>query len=169
MAEQPVPEVLERLSIYPVLTELISCLCTRVGTSCFCGIVAGEQVPIDFVPVVGTECDGAAAYVRVSTGFTAANFPQPDQDPRVRGPRGYNIAVGILRPAPIGDRDGVNADEEAEFNLRLLADMQITWESFVCCVNDQKFPDLQYTSPTFQWADRAGGAGGGEWVFQVQP
>ncbi len=164
-------DALSRLKIYPILDELRACLCAKLAGDdlCFCGILLGEDVPLEYAGA----CDEiGAAYVRVVNAYpSTASFPGPDErdhDPTLRA---WSIVLGIIRAAPYGE--GMEAPDPADvrqFNLDLLGDAQILWETISCCLHGEKFQEIDpqklrgvYTPIAVQ-----GGVGGGEWALTLQ-
>lgn len=167
MAHSTPSEVLAKLPIYPVLSELVACLCASVGDdACYCGLVVGD-IPLDVAPVGGGDCGGIVGYVRVISGFTSTSFPTIDAAGQI-GKRAYSIGVGIVRPAPVAEEDELpDAEEETTFALQLLADHQTIWQAIRCCLSDEKFDTIQTAALTYAPIPRAD-VGGGEWTLQIQ-
>lgn len=167
MAED-VTAILERLRIYPVLEELRACLCKNLGAedSCFCGLLIGDEIPAEY-----SSCDdpGPVAYVRLITGYPSSILAlSPDQVAPSGWTRSFNIAVGVLRPVPIGNLAPPDPAEVETATLRALADMQLSWEAVKCCLGGDKFDDLVYLVGPFTPLPATGGVGGGEWTISVQ-
>lgn len=168
MALSPAQEAaLAKLKIYPVLMELVACLCDSLGESapCFCGLLIGDDLPVEYAG----ECDDGAGYIRVTTAFPSANIPEPDQLLDTHAVRSYAIGVGVLRNAPYGE--GVEPPEAAEVqehSLVLLADHQLAWEAIVCCFQRKYDGELNMTAPVWTPFPNQGGIDGGEWTFILQ-
>lgn len=162
-----VEQLLEKLPIYPVLSELLACLCTAVDDdACYCGLVVGD-IPLDVAPVGGGDCGGTVAYVRIISSFTSQSFPTVDGTNQI-GRRAYAIGVGIVRPAPIAPGNELpSADEETAFALAVLADHQVIWNAIRCCLNEEKFDTIQTAALTYTPLERSD-VGGGEWTLQIQ-
>jgi hypothetical protein len=168
MALSPQQEAaLARLKIYPVLMELVACLCDSLGESapCFCGLLIGDDLPVEYAG----DCEDGAGFVRVTTAYPSAGIPEPDQLLSSHAVRAYQIGVGVLRNAPYGDGgEPPEPDEVKEHSLVLLADHQITWDAIVCCFQQKYDGELNMTSPIWTPFPNEGGIDGGEWVFTLQ-
>lgn len=164
-----VEAILQRLKLYPVLAELRACLCRAMDAenSCFCGILIGDDIPAEYA---NCDEDAAIAYVRVITGYPSSILAlQPDQVAPSGWTRTFNLAVGSLRPQPIGEgRTPPSAEEVEVATLRSLADMQLAWEAIMCCLGSDKFEDLVYLVGAYTPLPSAGGVGGGEWTVSIQ-
>jgi hypothetical protein len=165
--EATLKATLERMAIYPILVELEACLCQRLDQNqvCYCGILVGDEIPVD----LGDEC-GITGYVRVISAFPSQNFPQPDSIVPDNTVRAFQINVGIVRVAPQMEGDGnPPAAEDIRLHaLQKLADQQLTWEAIMCCITD-KFEDAQIANLAYTPLPNNGGIDGGEWSFLIEP
>lgn len=158
--------LLQRHPLYPVLVELVACICDRVGDgACFCGILVGDDLPVEFVG----ECTGdGAAYVRLLTAFpSTVIFPEPD--PVFGGSvRAWQVGVGILRHAG-WEPEAIEFDplETQRYALRQMADQQATWEAIACCFTE-KFDEVDLSGPVWQTFPLQGNVGGGEWQVTIR-
>lgn len=162
------PDDFEDAAIYPVLDELRMCLCLALGpdaTPCFCGIIVGEGIPVEYA---GDCEDCGAAYVRLVTAFPSNVFPVPDQEPRCTAVMAYTVAVGIARCLPAGRSNGEppTPDEVEEAARQALADMQAIRQAIRCCFGS-KFEDLDHVLGTFTPAPAGSGVSGGEMVVTI--
>lgn len=177
MAEvEPTPFAIEAdLSIYPMLAELRECLCSALGGSrpCFCQIVVGNEIPVDYV---GGDCDHdsddldgcGVAYVRVVGAYPTSRFPEAMDAPTCNTAMAYNLAVGVLRCTSVGEEDGgpVNQEDFATLQLQLLSDMKAIRRAIQCCFM-QAFPRATHVMGTFTPQPQMGGVAGGEWPITV--
>lgn len=167
----PSEEALSRLKIYPILDELRACLCNKVGGDdlCFCGIIMGDDIPLEYAG----SCEGiGAAYVRITSAYpSTGRFPAQDEQNYSPSLRAWQINVGILRGAPYGQ--GLEAPDPKDvekFNLDVLGDSQILWETISCCLSGDKFEqfDPQVVRGVYTPLAVDGGVGGGEWTITIQ-
>lgn len=166
-------DILEDTQIYPALAELVECLRDSLGDSapCFCDILMGQQIPVDYVG----DCEDAqgnascgAAYVRVEGAYPTADFPEPLAFPTSNSVMAYNVSVGVLRCASIGQDDG-NAIDPADLKVlttQLLSDMKSIRRAIQCCFM-LKFPDVQHVMGVFLPIPQAGDVVGGEWPISI--
>lgn len=171
MAGTPSEEALERIKIYPILDELRACLCNKVGGSglCFCGIIMGDDIPLEYA---GSCEEVGAAYVRITSVYpSTGRFPAQDEQDYSPALRAWQINIGIIRGAPYGEGLQAPDPEDVEkFNLDVLGDSQILWETISCCLNGDKFEqfDPQKVRGVYTPLAVQGGVGGGEWTLTIQ-
>lgn len=158
------------LSIYPMLEELRSCLCSALGDGapCFCGIVVGEDIPVEYAGECGDDNCGAA-YVRLANAFPSTAFPEPALEARCFTTMAYTVSVGILRCVSIGDDRGnpPSPDEMRDMALMQLSDMKIIRKAIQCCFGSS-FEDVEYVLGQFTPLPMQGGVVGGEWALTIQ-
>lgn len=156
------------VSIYPVLAELVACLCAELGEEapCFCGLIVGQQE----IPVEYDGCESCAAgYVRLDNVYPARDFPNQDQDARCYTSMAFAVTVGVARCAPMGDGEyPPTAEEWAEFARVTMADMAMIRRAISCCLRDDKFEDIEYVMGTYTPIPNMGGVGGGEWSLTIR-
>ncbi|QIG59042.1 hypothetical protein SEA_RUBYRALPH_34 [Microbacterium phage RubyRalph] len=166
------PNILEDQLIYPVLAELRSCLCAQLGDTapCFCGIVMGEDIPVDYVggeDCSDTDSDGiacGAAYVRVANAYPTENFPEPLTRPTCNSVMAYTVYVGVIRCIGVGDEDGgpISQEELQLATERQLSDMLAMRNAIQCCLNSA-FPEVDHVLGVFSPIAQEGDVVGGEW------
>jgi hypothetical protein len=160
---------------WPGMVLLADCLCQQITDSglppvCFCGIIPGDAVILDYC----TSCDGDAcgmAWVRLVSAGPLIGSPMAVGAANT----GVNtcatllvatIEVGIARCAPMPDDDGAPptmADQLAAAELHA-ADMAAVMRAIVCC------PGLdQRNMLLLDWAPIGpeGGCLGGRWQVMV--
>lgn len=174
--EQPNPNpfaIENDTRIYPMLAELSACLCAGLGDGkpCFCGVLVGNDLPVDYVGACADENGDAScgvAYVRVVGAFPTSSFPEPMVNAGCNTLMAYNIAVGVLRCWPVGEEDGgpVDPDELRALSLDLLTDMNIIRKAIQCCFL-RAFPNVSHVMGTYQPLSVEGGVAGGEWPITV--
>lgn len=167
-------DITEDRRIYPILAELNACLCATLGdgSPCFCGIIVGEDIPVEYVGQCEDgdgESSCGAAYVRVTGAYPTERFPEPMQYPTCNSAMAYNIAVGVLRCVPIGEEDGgpVDPEELQKITLRSLSDMKAIRQAIQCCFMNA-FPKVKVVMGTFTPLLNEGGVAGGEWPITVR-
>lgn len=165
-------DITEDTAIYPVLAELSACLCLSLGDSspCFCGIVMGDAVPVDYVG--NGDCKDeddqhvscGAAYVRVTSAYPTENFPEPLARPTINSVMAYTVSVGVLRCIGVGDEDGgpISKAELEAVTLQLLSDMKSIRQAIQCCLGNA-FQDVDHVMGVFTPIDQEGDIIGGEW------
>lgn len=166
-------DITEDQGIYPVLAELNACLCTALGDSspCFCGILVGEVIPTEYVGSCVDEHGEPScgvAYVRVTGAFPTEQFPDPLITGSCNTIMAYNVSVGILRCASVGEEDGgpVDPEEMEKLTLQLLGDMKAIRRAIQCCFL-RAFPDVDHVMGTFTPLPMEGGVAGGEWPIVI--
>lgn len=160
---------------WPQMVLLADCLCAEIAASglpgvCFCGVLAGDSVPLDYC----TECDGGGcgmAWVRLS-----AVTPLGSEATATTGTGTFNtctmplvatVEVGIARCAPMPNEDGEPPTLAEQLDAAQLqaADMAASVRAIRCCEGiDQKALVLA------QWVPLGpdGGCLGGVWSFTTQ-
>lgn len=156
--------IIEDSSILPVLAELAACLCAELEgqTACFCGIVIGDQeIPLDGGLYEGGEGCCGAGFVRLNSAFPSTQFPLVDQEATCFTSMAFDISVGILRCAPMGEDGNPPTQEELTAHAHLLlADMALIRRVLTCCLSQNKFPDLDQWVGTWTPLPNEGGISG---------
>lgn len=156
--------------IYPMLVELNACLCAELGDAspCFCGILMGADVPVEYAGQCEDENCGAA-YVRVVNSYPSVDFPEPDVSASCNSVMAYSLAVGVLRCVSLGDDDGTppSPEEMNELTLQMLSDMQAIRRAIQCCLGSN-FEDLEYVLGAYTPLPMQGGVAGGETLLTVR-
>lgn len=169
MAEGMPFAIEEDTSIYPMLAELTACLCNALGTSkpCFCGIIAGADIPVEYVGECADDVCGAA-YVRVVGAYPTSNFPEALAAPSCNTVMAYNLAVGVLRCASVGEEDGgpVNQEEFEKTQLLVLSDMKAIRRAIQCCFM-RSFSHVRHVMGVYTPLPLEGGVVGGEWPLAI--
>lgn len=157
---------------WPTMLDIASCLCAEIEKSelpntCFCGIIPGESVPLDYCdPCEGGEC--GMAWVRlvsvqplfdIGLGDSAGGNPCNTQ-------MVASVEVGIARCAPGPDLRGrppTMADQLAATELQF-ADMAAARRAAVCCKLES---DLRRNVSTWLPFGPSGGCMGGIWTITL--
>jgi hypothetical protein len=125
--------------IFDVLTEVAACLCAQIQIDglpepCFCGVVPGEAIAIDYAGDCAPLC--GMAWVRLSNVYSAASVGVASVLPGNCGrSTGIDIEVGIVRCISAGDSDGSPpSPEELQDATELqLADAMVLQRTLICC------------------------------------
>lgn len=166
-APEPVEPILEDQWILPVAQRLSECLCTELerspgGTPCFCGVVPGANVAMDFCDCTGTPC--GMAYVRIHEVYPSRRFPQPSPDlNNCNDPLAVTFEIGITRCLPGMDDQGEPPDAVAQFEAVRIqtGDMAAIRRTVVCCF------DGKAILGRWRGLGPAGNCGGGVWPVTV--
>lgn len=158
-------------SIWPIMSELAACLCAELSRGgeapCFCGVLAGNVLPVEGVDDCST-C--GAGYVRLANAYPSTQrFPQPDEIATCRSVLAFDVVVGVARCAPVGDGDYPPTQAElTEYARQAMADMAAIRRAIRCCLTDDKFEDITYVLGMYTPLPDEGGVGGGEWQLTIQ-
>lgn len=162
-------DITEDDQIYPVLAELVACLCAALGETapCFCGLLVGDDLPVEYVGRCEAETGDPAcgvAYVRVMTAYPTENFPEPLARPTCNMAMAYTVGVGVLRCAEVGGDDGSPVDpaEVERITLLQLSDMKAIRRAIQCCLMSS-FPEVDHVLGSFTPFPQEGDVVGGEW------
>jgi len=138
----------EESTLLPVLTSLAACLCSELEaagfTMCFCGLMPGGDVPLDFC---GGDCDtegcGGQAWVRVVSVFATVDFPTPSSTARCGSNRAATIEIGHAQCAPMPDSNGTPPGVQEQYNAtyRQMASMDAMWRTLACCFGADREKD----------------------------
>jgi hypothetical protein len=137
--------------ITSILTDLATCLCAQILTddlppTCFCGIVPGEVVALDYSGDCADEC--GMAWVRLSAAYpsTIVAVPSPMPGNCAVG-IGIEVEMGIVRCISPGGEDG-QPPEPAELAAAAVlqqADMMAMWRAVACCRTNKDWMIGTYT------------------------
>lgn len=137
--------------ITTLLTELATCLCAQLLDDnlppvCFCGIVPGEQVSLDYAG----ECDNACgqAWVRMTTAYPSTTIGQPSVLPgNCSSAIGVDVELGVVRCVEVGEADGqpIAPEKLAAAAVLQQADMMAMWRAVACCRESKDWVIGQYT------------------------
>lgn len=153
--------------VWPAMTALAECLCTEIIASglpptCLCGVLPGEQIDASYV----SSSEGMA-WVRLAGAYPYQSFPNAT----VSGnscvmPLAFEIEVGALWCAPVGDSRGNPPSMEAQFETAEIqvAAMAAMHRAIRCCLPTERAQSAlgQYTP-----AGPEGGVVGGTWNLYV--
>jgi hypothetical protein len=137
------------MDINAILADLATCLCAQILTDglppvCFCGVVPGQDVALDYAG----DCDDACgqAWVRLATAYPSVSVGQPSQIPNnCTVGIGVEIELGIVRCLDVGD--GQTPPDPVELTaagVLQVADMMAMWRAVACCRQSKDFIIGQY-------------------------
>jgi hypothetical protein len=159
--------------IFGLLTDLAGCLCAQINDEanglqgvCFCGVMPGEAVAMDYVDGCDDDTCGMA-YVRLTTLYPSATIGQVDQRPGNCGlGLGIDIEVGILRCISGYDDSGTLPDE-AEVLAKVqqqTADAFAMIRAINCCAS---LPSKEFIMGQYAPVGPMGGVVGGTITLSV--
>lgn len=156
--------------IYPVLAELSACLCAQLSTDtpCFCGIIVGNDVPVEYAGLCEDSDGCEVAYVRLINAYPSIDFPEVDTVANCTTLMAYTVAVGIVRCWEYGvDGNPPEPEQVAELSRTLLSDMAKIRRTIQCCFGD-KFDDIEYIVGAYTPLPSTEGIAGGEQIVTIQ-
>lgn len=127
------------MSIQDTLEQLAACLCAQIITDgspgvCFCGVVPGESVALDYQG----DCDDVCgmAWVRLTSVYPATVMGTPSVEPNncAMG-LGFDLELGVVRCSSLPDDQGnppSAADLLGDTTLQV-ADMFSMRAAILCC------------------------------------
>jgi hypothetical protein len=153
------------------LTSIADCLCETIKNSqvpdvCFCGVVPGDGIVVDFA---GGCRDGrqGMAWVRMTSLYPATGVNVVDETPNNCGAGiGMDFELGIVRPVAVMDARGNPPTPEQYLAAAALAndDALVMLKALRCCPT---IADLDATVGTYTPAGPEGGVVGGTWPVAV--
>jgi len=159
----------EDTKVWPLLTQLATCLCQELAASglpepCFCGVVPGE-IALDFCDGCADGSCGGTAWVNAVSMTPALTLGQIAATRCSVGLIDMVFQVGVVRCAPMPGEDGMPpTDAEYLSSAELqMADMAASLRAVVCCLEEQVPVIAGWTSYGPQ-----GGCVGGVWTATVQ-
>ena len=173
----------EDVDVYPMMQELLGCLCDEIARSelpapCRCELKSGVTVALDFGPSESAKGNGQAWVRLVAAGATFPGDIGDQQAPimltsRCSTPSAYELEVGISRCVTMGTTVNnkyipPSAEAEAADTKLQLADMAAMKRTVLCCLKDKLGPDVEIGLGVYQPIDVQGGVGGGTWQVFVR-
>lgn len=137
--------------ITTLLTELSTCLCAQILTDgtppvCFCGVMPGAVVSLDYAGECENEC--GMAWVRLLQSYPSATLGQPSATPgNCSAAIGVDVELAIVRCIEVGGPDGQPPEPAVLAAAAVLqqADMMSMWRAVACCRNSKDWVIGQYT------------------------
>lgn len=170
LAPGEVPTAVSDTAVFPILTMLASCLCEQVeatigGLPCFCGVVPGRFLPMDFCDCFGSGC--GMAFVRLDSVVPSVAFPNASPTPSCSDPLAVRIEVGVHRCLPgmneAGEPPDVAAQDEAV--AIQMADMMAIRRAIKCCWQSSS---KDYLLGPYTPSGPDGNCGGGSWIVTAR-
>jgi hypothetical protein len=156
--------------IWPIATQLASCLCRELADAggpepCFCGILPGDNVAFDYCsPCAGDRC--GMAWVRLAGVVPMQNETFGFITPNRCAPVLMGVfEVGVLRCAPTMLEDGsppTMADQLDAATLQA-SDMAAACRAAACCFGNERAVTLGAWNPV----GPDGGCLGGSWAVTI--
>lgn len=174
------PEFREDLDIYPLIVELVACVCAELEASglpavCRCAPMPGSAPVIDFSGTDGCKDGCGQAWVRLINAFPSDDFPAPGfgVNTRCEVALAYLLEVGVSRCEPVGKTvAGKFTPPTMEDQLGAVrlytADMQAMRRAILCCFRGEHEDDVEVAVGTYSPLDSIGGVGGGTWQIAVR-
>lgn len=156
--------VLPAPTIMPYLSALVDCMCeqlaeTGAGEPCWCGILPGLVVSLEYCETCNTDHPCGMGWVRVAAVFPYETFPTPTLDPHCRLPVGWQIEAGAVRCMPVpGDGEILPPDAMTLVALNQMADAEAIHRALLCCEAPEVVVEL------YQPIGPDGGCVGGFWT-----
>lgn len=157
------------MSVQDTLEQLAACLCAQIITDgspgvCFCGLVPGEAVALDYL---GDCPDGLCgmAWTRLITAYPATILGTPSLEPgNCAIGLGLDIELGIARCASMPATDGTPPSDAQLLadTQQQVADMETMRRAVLCCNEGIDWILTNYTAQGPQ-----GGLVGGSWVVST--
>lgn len=155
------------LWVWPTMARLAECLCNEIVAAglpptCLCGILPGEQVDASYV-----NSKEGMAWVRLAGGYPYNVFPNASLNGTTCAmPLAFELEVGALWCAPVGDSRGNPPTMEAQFATTEIqvAAMAAMHRAIICCMpTERATAALGLYTP----AGPEGGVVGGTWSVVV--
>lgn len=123
------------------IEDLAVCLCSQIsedgnGDVCFCGVMPGSEIAMDYVN--GCDDDGPCgmAYVNLTTAQPSSGIGVPNVEVNNCGSMlGFSVEIGILRCAAMGGTNGEPPTQEELTRVSLItfADIKTMMRAVACC------------------------------------
>jgi hypothetical protein len=124
---------------HEVLVDLAACLCASLTPEgqddsgmCFCGILPGDNVAIDYID----DCETCGmAWVRLQRAYPAAGLGVAATDAtNCNTPLGLDIEIGVVRCVPAGvNGEAPRPEELLESAEQMNADLLAIRRAISCC------------------------------------
>lgn len=153
--------------VWAKLSKLSSCLCAAIEEAgvdpvCFCGVMPGVAVALDYTNF-GCKTSDGMAWVRLSTEYLTEAFPNPlVRESKCGTEIAFVAEVGMVRSMPLND-DGEPPDAATMMAAaeRQITEASIMRKAVVCCLKSGSI--LGAYTPV----GPDGGAIGGSWLVSI--
>jgi hypothetical protein len=151
------------------MVALAECLCQQITADglpdvCFCGVLPGADVAFDYCAPCDEVGHCGQAWVRLVEMFPSKVFPVPDAEGNCSSLLAFQLAVGIVRCAPVPDDDGTPPSMEDQFDTTglVMADAMAIRRAILCCATANRNRD--YLLGPYLPVGPEGGCVGGAWT-----
>lgn len=141
-------------AVWQRLNDLATCLCAQCLDSsecgetpplCFCGIVPGQEVALEY----HGNCDDVCgmAWVRMTSLYPAIQVGQVNTNSgNCASMTGVDVELGIMRCMPVGEADGSppSAEQLLAATELQVKDALALWQAVMCCQGSSDFLVGQY-------------------------
>ena len=173
----------EDVDLFPLMEELLDCLCTEITSSglpavCRCELMPGGSYVLDFTPDHASMGNGQAWVRLVAAGATFPGDVGDNQSPIILTTRCgtglvYELEMGVSRCEPVGvTRNNKytppTAAEQHEAVRLYAADLAAMKRAVLCCFKDKLGDDVEIGLGVYQPLQSEGGVGGGVWQVFVR-
>lgn len=173
----------EDVDLYPLMVELLSCLCVELEDSglpkpCRCSLMPGDLPVLDFGSGEDGCKDGCGqAWVRLVTAFPADQFPiaAVQTASRCDVALAYQLEIGVSRCETVGRTVGgrfipPSAEDQLDSVRLYTADMAAMRRAMLCCFRSAhaRTDDLEIALGAYTPLPTQGGVGGGTWALYLR-
>lgn len=149
------------------LSSLASCLCAAIEEAnvdpvCFCGVMPGAAVALDYINFGCDKSDGMA-WVRLTTSYLTESFPnQLVRETKCGSEVAVVAEIGLVRSMPPSE-DGEPPDAALMLAAaeRQVTEAALMRRAVVCCLKSGSILG------TYQPIGPDGGAIGGQWMVSI--
>lgn len=137
---------IDDLDVLPILESALACLCTELdrspgGIPCFCAIVPGDQVAMDYCDCSDPETGCGMAWARLDQSFVGSSIYNSVYSRTALNVArcvpliSHRIQLGVTRCMPGMDSEGnpPSALEQTEATRIQMGDMAATMRALNCC------------------------------------
>lgn len=139
MTTLPAPGIALASHLIAVLDSLAECLCTAVNANqatCFCGVLPGAQVALDYAGCYEDGCQNGMGWVRLAGMYSATVTGQPSLTPgNCSVGTGVDIEMGVIRCAPQPADDGTppSVVDQSDSSVLQVLDAAAVRAAVLCC------------------------------------
>lgn len=156
---------------HQLLADLADCLCRTIDESsvpntCFCGVITGDSVVMDFAGCTDGENQGMA-WVRMTLLYPASGVNAPNEQINNCGSSiGMDLEIGMARPVTIVDELGnpPTSDDYLQASKLVNEDALVMLRALQCC---DSLGNLDYIVGAYTPSGPLGGVLIGTWPVAV--